>query len=57
MVAYKFGIGLEKVKVKASYNVISPNAYGTGGSITTEAVAAVSICNQNSLMFEYGGLS
>ncbi|XP_050304460.1 xanthine dehydrogenase-like [Anthonomus grandis grandis] len=36
--AYKFGIKLEKVSVKPSYNVASPNAMTTGGSLTSEAV-------------------
>ncbi|KAJ8967052.1 hypothetical protein NQ317_000044 [Molorchus minor] len=36
--AYKFGIPLEKVSVRPSYNVISPNALPTGSSLTSEAV-------------------
>ncbi|XP_060520176.1 xanthine dehydrogenase-like [Cylas formicarius] len=36
--AYKFGIPIEKVTVKPSYNLISPNSYSSGASLTSEAV-------------------
>lgn len=36
--AYKFGIPIDKISVKPSYNVASPNAYPSGGSLTSEAV-------------------
>ncbi|CAG9765804.1 unnamed protein product [Ceutorhynchus assimilis] len=35
---YKFGISMEQVSVKPSYNVASPNSYKSGGSLTSEAV-------------------
>ncbi|XP_050507821.1 xanthine dehydrogenase isoform X1 [Diabrotica virgifera virgifera] len=37
--AYKFGIPLEKVSVKPTYNFVNPNATNTGGSLTSEAIA------------------
>lgn len=36
--AYSLGIPLDKVSIKPSYNVVSPNAMSTGGSITSEAI-------------------
>lgn len=42
MTAYKFGISLDKVSIKPSYNVIAPNANVAAFSITSEAVAYAS---------------
>ncbi|CAG9761736.1 unnamed protein product [Ceutorhynchus assimilis] len=36
--AYKFGIPMEKVSVKSTYNVTSPNSFPSGGSLTSETV-------------------
>ncbi|KAJ8925555.1 hypothetical protein NQ315_009395 [Exocentrus adspersus] len=36
--AHKFGIPIDIVSVKPSYNVIAPNSYASGGSITSEGV-------------------
>ncbi|KAF7271079.1 hypothetical protein GWI33_016039 [Rhynchophorus ferrugineus] len=36
--AYKFGISMEKVSVKPSYNVNVPNSYPSGASLTSEGV-------------------
>lgn len=43
VVAYKFGIPLEMVDVKSSYNFVAPNNYGTVNSTTSELVVFVSI--------------
>lgn len=44
--AYKFGIELSKVTVKPCYNVITPNNFPTGASLTTEAIACVGLCRK-----------
>lgn len=36
--AYKFGIPIDLINVKPSYNVIAPNSMLSGGSITSEAI-------------------
>ncbi|XP_030746527.1 xanthine dehydrogenase-like isoform X2 [Sitophilus oryzae] len=36
--AYKFGIPMEQVSVKPSYNVITPNNFPSGASLTSEGV-------------------
>ncbi|KAJ8952857.1 hypothetical protein NQ314_007463 [Rhamnusium bicolor] len=40
--AYKFGISMDKISVKPSYNVIAPNSTTSGGSLTSESVCYVS---------------
>ncbi|CAH1116797.1 unnamed protein product [Phaedon cochleariae] len=46
MCAYKFGIHIDLVSVKQSYNCVCPNDSTTGGSMTTDMVcyAAVTAC-------------
>lgn len=44
VVGYKFGIPLKMVDVKPSNNLVAPNNFSTANSMTTEAVALVSIC-------------
>ncbi|XP_066141648.1 uncharacterized protein [Euwallacea fornicatus] len=45
--AYKLGVPLEKISIKPSYNVASPNSAVTGGSITSESVvgSVLSACD------------
>ncbi|CAG9763262.1 unnamed protein product [Ceutorhynchus assimilis] len=45
--AYKFGIPMEKVSVKPSYNVVTANSDLSGGSITSESVvyALIQACD------------
>lgn len=40
--AHSLGIPLEMVSVKATNNVVSANAFPTGGSLTSEAICYVS---------------
>nr|XP_023021560.1 indole-3-acetaldehyde oxidase-like [Leptinotarsa decemlineata] len=38
MCAYKFGISMDQVTIKPSYNIITANNMTTGGSMTSEAI-------------------
>ncbi|XP_050507820.1 uncharacterized protein LOC114324830 [Diabrotica virgifera virgifera] len=46
--AYKFGIDMDKISIKPSYNFITPNNGCTGGSLTSEAIcyAVIVACDK-----------
>ncbi|CAH1997049.1 unnamed protein product [Acanthoscelides obtectus] len=48
VVAFKFGVTMNKVQVKPSLNLVAPNAFATGGSVTSEAViyAIIQACDK-----------